>query len=99
MLILLTARRLRPGTFDGWRQAWEPDEWPEPFTRAYVLRNRADPDEVISFGMWEGSAEELLAFADEPAGRARLERMAPLVEEKLIDGIYEVEVVEPHASS
>ena len=99
MLILLTARRLKPGTFDEWRRAWEPDEWPQQFTRAYVLRNRDDPNEVISFGLWEGSAEELMAFAEEPAGRARMERMAPFVEEKLIDGIYEVETVEPRTTS
>ena len=62
MLVLLTARRLKPGTFEEWRRAWEPDEWPEQFSRAYVLRNRNDPDEVISFGVWEGSAEELRAL-------------------------------------
>ena len=91
MLVLLTARRLKPGTFDEWRRAWEPDEWPEQFSRAYVLRNRDDPDEVISFGVWEGSAEDLQALDS----RARIERMADYVESKSIDGIYDVEVVEP----
>jgi heme-degrading monooxygenase HmoA len=95
MLVLLTARRLKPGTFEQWRRAWEPDDWPEQFSRAYVLRNRTDPDEAISFGFWEGSAEDLQAFAGSPEGGARIERMAEFVESKSIDGIYDVEVVEP----
>jgi hypothetical protein len=95
MLVLLTARRLKPGTFEQWRRAWEPDEWPEQFSRAYVLRNRNDPDEVISLGLWEGSAEDLRAMAD-PTDRSRIDRMAAFVESKLIDGVYDAEVVEPH---
>jgi hypothetical protein len=94
MLALLTARRLKPGTFDEWRRAWEPDEWPEQFSRAYVLRNRDDRDEVISFGVWEGSVEELQALDS----RARIERMAEFVESKFLDAIYDVEMVEPRRS-
>ena len=97
MLVLLTARRLKPGTFEEWRRAWEPDEWPEQFSRAYVLRNRNDPNEVISFGFWEGSAEDLQALAD-PEDRPRIERMSDFVESKSIDGVYDVEVVEPQSS-
>jgi hypothetical protein len=97
MLVLLTARRLKPGTFEEWRRAWEPDEWPEQFSRAYVLRNRNDPDEVISFGVWEGSAEDLDALAGS-ADSARIERMSDFVESKSIDGIYDAEVVEPRSS-
>jgi hypothetical protein len=93
MLVLLTARRLKPGTFEEWRRAWEPDEWPEQFSRAYVLRNREDPDEVISFGLWEGSVEDLQALDNS----VRIERMAAFVESKSIDGIYDVEVVEPRS--
>jgi hypothetical protein len=34
VLVVLTARRLKPGTFEQWRRAWEPKEWPEQFSRA-----------------------------------------------------------------
>ena len=95
MLILLTARRLKPGTFEQWRRAWEPDEWPQQFSRAYILRNRDDPDEVISFGIWEGSVEDLRGLDS----RARIERMADFVESETIDGIYDVEVVQPGSSA
>ena len=39
MHAFLTARRLKPGSYDDWRKAWEPDEWPEGSKRAYILRN------------------------------------------------------------
>jgi hypothetical protein len=91
MLVLLTARRLKSGTFEEWRRAWEPDEWPEQFSRAYVLRNRDDPAEVISFGLWDGTVEDLQALDS----RERIERMSEFVESKSLDGIYDVEVVEP----
>src|SRR3989442_7796873 len=95
MLVLLTAGRLKHGTLEQWRRAWEPDEWPEQFSRAYVLRNRNDPDEVISFGLWEGSAEDLRAMAD-PTDRSRIHRMAAFVEATVIDRVYDAEVVELH---
>jgi hypothetical protein len=38
----LTVRKLKPGTFDDWRKAWEPDKWPEAMTKAYILRNVND---------------------------------------------------------
>jgi hypothetical protein len=97
MLVLLTARRLKPGTFEQWRRAWEPDEWPEQFSRAYVLRNRNDPDEVISFGLWEGSAEDLQTMTG--GDSSRIDRMAAFVESRLIDGVYDAEVVEPRRAS
>jgi len=49
----LTVRRLKPGSYDDWRKAWEPDEWPDGSKRAYILRNVDDPDEVIAFGFYD----------------------------------------------
>jgi hypothetical protein len=34
---VLTGRTLKPGSYDDWRAAWEPAEWPEGVT-AYILR-------------------------------------------------------------
>jgi hypothetical protein len=97
MFAALTVRKLKPGTFDDWRKAWEPDEWPESFSKAYILRNVNDPDEVIAFGFTDSSPDELRA---EPGVQAeqdkRSERMAPYVDSTGADGFYEViEVVEP----
>ncbi len=93
----LTVRKLRPGSYEQWRRAWEPDEWPEGSKKAYILRNVADPNEVIAFGFFEGGFEALKndpAFREQQA--TRLERMAPHVDSIGADGIYEVvEVLTP----
>ena len=91
MHAFLTVRRLKPGTYDDWRKAWEPDEWPEGAQKAYILRNVDDPDEVIAFGFYDAD----LAQARRDPGmqemqRARFERMEPYVESTGADGAYEV---------
>ncbi len=100
MFAFLTVRRLKPGTYEEWRRAWEPDEWPEGAQRAYILRNRENPDEVIAFGFFEGDLEQ--AQADprlREQQRARFERMAPYVEAMGTDGVYDVvEEVIPHGA-
>ena len=87
----LTVRRLKPGTYDDWRKAWQPEEWPDGAQRAYILRNVNDPDEVIAFGFFEG---DLAAVRDDPRFRDQQERrlaaMAAYVESIVADGIYEV---------
>jgi hypothetical protein len=97
MHALLTVRKLKPGTYDDWREAWEPEEWPAGAQRAYILRNLDDPDEIIAFGFYEGDVKEM---RNEPRmqemQRSRFERMAPYVESTGADGVYEViEEVEP----
>jgi DNA ligase D-like protein (predicted 3'-phosphoesterase) len=52
MHAFLTVRRLKSGSYEDWRKAWEPEEWPEGSERAYILRNVDDPDEVIAFGFY-----------------------------------------------
>lgn len=91
MQAFLTVRRLKPGSYDEWRQAWEPDNWPEGSAKAYILRNLNDPDEVIAFGFFEG---EIASLRNQPDFRdqqeARFERMAPHVESTGADGVYDV---------
>jgi hypothetical protein len=91
MHAFLTVRRLKSGSYDDWRKAWEPDDWPEGSVRAYILRNVNDPDEVIAFGFYEG---DILSLREQPdfrdQQRARLDRMAPYVQSTGADGVYEV---------
>jgi len=102
MRCFLTARRLRPGSYDRFRQAWEPDEWPAGFLRAYQLRNPQDEGQVISFGLFEGTMEDYRGLrADKAASQAedrRQREMAEVVDSVLLDGVFEVieEVVPPH---
>jgi hypothetical protein len=102
MLCFLTARRLKPGSYERFRRAWEPGTWPEGFLRAYHVRDSADPDRIVSFGLFEGTMEDYRRLrADEDAGRVeerRQREIAEVVDEVLLDGVFEVleEVVPPH---
>jgi hypothetical protein len=89
MLCFLTARKLKPGTFEDFRKAWEPQEWDPRFTRAYHVRNAEDENEVVSFGFFEGTMDDLRA---KPMQRdaGRWDRMSVFVEEELVNGVYEV---------
>ena len=91
MFAALTVRRLKPGSYDEWRRAWEPPQWPEGAQKAYILRKVGDPDEVIAFGFFEG---DLTAFRNDPelqdAQKQRFDAMAPYVESTGADGFYEV---------
>jgi heme-degrading monooxygenase HmoA len=100
MLCFLSARRLKPGAYDQFRRAWEPpsDEYPPGFQRAYHVRNVRDEDEIVSFGLFEGSLEEIRAWRAEHEQEElkRQDKMAAFVENLHVEGIYEViEVVEP----
>ncbi len=56
--VALTARKLKPGSYDDWRQAWDSGDAPEGVT-AYICRNVSDPDEIVAFGIIEASAEQV----------------------------------------
>jgi hypothetical protein len=91
MHALLTVRKLKSGTYDDWRKAWQPEEWPEGAQRAYILRNVDDPDEIIAFGFYEGDLAQMRAEPGmQEMQRSRFERMAPYVDSTGADGVYEV---------
>ena len=92
---VMTARTLKPGSYDDWRAAWEPAEWPKGVT-AYILRKAGNRDEVIAFGFFDGTREELEAMRPDPdTEEARSAAMAPFIEDQFADGVYEVvEVIE-----
>lgn len=99
MYVALTVRKLKPGAFDDFRRAWEPEEFPAPLQRAYHVRSLRDENEVVSFGFLDADREWLERFREEvrEAEAGRAERMAPFVESVLADGLYEVvdEVLPP----
>ena len=94
MLCFLTARRLKPGAFADFRRAWEPEEWPPQFVRAYHVRDLTDENTVVSFGLFDGTAEDYRRLRSDPrAGEVQDRRqraMAAHVQETLIDGVFEV---------
>jgi hypothetical protein len=100
MKVVFTARRLKPGQYDAFRKAWEPEQFPEGFQRAYILRDPSDPDLVIAFGLFDVSDNRADQLKNdlEPSERARHEAMAPYVDETLVSGLYDV-VYSMHGSA
>ncbi|HSD25120.1 MAG TPA: hypothetical protein VLB79_12420 [Solirubrobacterales bacterium] len=98
MLCALTVRKLKPGTFEQFREAFmrhENLEDPPPgYVRFNMVRNAENPDEVICFGFFDGDVDELRRTAAEQAYAQQLEAIAPFVESVGADGLYGV--VEDH---
>lgn len=93
MICALTVRKLKPGTFDQFREAFMggmEDTPPEGFVRFNMLRNTENPDEVISFGFFDGSVEQLREVASKEGYEEQLEQIAPFVESVGADGLYEI---------
>lgn len=93
MIVMFSARRLKPGAWDQFRRAWDPGESKPPgFQRAYHARNIRDEDEVISFGLFDMSKEDYhrwRAEADAEEMR-RVDRLSAFVESQAVEGVYEV---------
>ena len=101
MYVALTVRKLKPGSYEDWREAWMMggEEWPEGAQKAYILRNLSDPNEIVAFGFFDGDLESLMSDpAFREVQRQRMEAMAPHIESVGTDDIFEVvEEVTPPA--
>jgi hypothetical protein len=94
MICTLTARRLKPGAYEKFRQAWDPNRANHDalrrWTRIYHCRDVSDPDVVISFGLFDGSLEELREAQARLGRESQVDRVGAHVQEVLLDGSYEV---------
>jgi hypothetical protein len=92
MKVVFTARRLKPGQYDGFREAWEPERFPDGFQGAYIARDTADPDVVIVFGLFGVTDERADRLKAElgPSEQARHDAMAPYVAETIVSGLFDV---------
>ena len=89
----LTVRKLKPGTYDEWRQAWWPEsETPEemPDGQVFIVRNLQDENEIIAFGLFTGELENFKEMMDPETEQKRMAAMAPFIESTGADGMYEV---------
>jgi hypothetical protein len=69
---------------------FDADNPPEGWVRFNMVRNAENPDEVISFGFFDGSVEQLRGIAAEMGYDEQLSAIAPFVESVGADGLYEV---------
>jgi heme-degrading monooxygenase HmoA len=94
MIVMFTARRLKPGAWEQFRRAWEPEDGnvPPGFQRAYHARNIRDEDEVISFGLFDMTEDDYRRWRGEADAdeNARVDRLSAFVENQHASGVYEV---------
>jgi hypothetical protein len=93
VICALTVRRLKPGAFDDFRTTFMGDMAEHPpagWVRFDMVRNVQDPDEVICFGFFDGTVEQLRAGAAQTGYDEQQAAIAPFVDSVGADGLYEV---------
>lgn len=93
MLCALTVRKLKPGAMEDFKQAFMPPEDVEPppgWKRFYALRGVNDENEIITFGFFDGTLEEMMANKDENEYDERRAASEQFVESVGADGVFEV---------
>jgi hypothetical protein len=94
MLCALTVRTLKPGAFEQFREAFmrfeDADNPPAGMVRFNMIRSTQNPEEVVCFGLFDGTVDELRRAAAEQDYAAQVEAIAPFVESVGADGLYEV---------
>jgi heme-degrading monooxygenase HmoA len=93
VIVMFSARRLKPGAWEQFRSAWDPgDAKPPGFQRAYHARNIRDEDEVISFGLFDMTEEDYRRWRAEADAQEtqRVDRLSAFVQTEAVSGVYEV---------
>lgn len=98
MIVMLTARRLKPGAWEQFRRAWDPGgDKPPGFQRAYHARNIRDEDEIVSFGLFDMTEDDYRRWRSDADAEEtqRVDRLSAFVQNEHVAGVYEViDVVE-----
>jgi hypothetical protein len=91
MIVMFTARRLKPGAFDQFSRSFG-DTAPPGLQKAYHARNIRDEDEVISFGMFDMTVDDYHQWRGEADAdeNQRVDRISAFVENEHVSGVYEV---------
>lgn len=95
MLCALTVRKLKPGTFDQFLEGFRPDRElpPAGWVAFRALRKLDDENEVVTFGLFDGTLEELSASQEEGDDyRKRVDRVSEFVDSVVTNGVYDVVV-------
>jgi heme-degrading monooxygenase HmoA len=93
VIVMFSARRLKPGAWEQFRRAWDPgDAMPPGFQHAYHARNIRDEDEVISFGLFDMTEDEYHRWRAESDAQEmqRVDHLSAFVESQPVSGVYEV---------
>jgi heme-degrading monooxygenase HmoA len=93
MIVMFSARRLKPGAWEQFRRAWDPgDARPPGFQRAYHARNVRDEDEIISFGLFDMTLDDYRGWREQADAEEtqRVDRVSAFVQNEYVSGVYEV---------
>ncbi len=92
MLCAHTVRRLKPGTYDDFMQVFMPtqDDALAGWVRFHALRGLADENEVVTFGFFDGTLEELERSQDDGDFAERRAAIEPFVDAVIANGVYTV---------
>ena len=84
-VVWITTRRIKPGTYEEFRRAWRPAEFPEGMLRAYECFSD-ERNEVVGISIWD-SLESRERYRASDVETARREAMGPFVEAES-SGLY-----------
>ena len=93
MIVMFSARRLKPGAWEQFRSAWEGDgERPPGLQRVYHARNIRDEDEVISFGIFDMTEDDYRRWREQSDASElkRVDALSAFVQNEHVAGVYEV---------
>jgi hypothetical protein len=87
-----TIRRLKDGSFDRFAEGFMPsDQNPPPgWLRFHMLRSLQNPNEVVTFGFFDGTLEELNRSQESSDYQSRRDTIDQYVDEVVVNGIYEI---------
>ena len=84
-VVWITTRTIKPGTYEEFRRAWRPSDFPQGMLRAYECFSE-ERSEVVGISTWESlEARERYRVSDVEA--VRQQAMAPFVEAES-SGLY-----------
>jgi hypothetical protein len=104
MMYAMVVRRLKPGAYEEFRRAWEPDSsehWPPGMTRIWIARSDDDPDVIATWSLFGVDEAGYEALRDDrewmSAELGRMQRMSEFEVEMLASGFFHVleEIVPP----
>jgi len=84
-VVSIRTRKIKPGTYEDFRRAWRPREFPEGMLRAYECFSE-ERSEVVGISWW-GSPEARERYRVSNVEAARQQAMAPFVEAES-SGLY-----------
>ena len=93
MIVMFSARRLKPGAWEQFRRAWDPgDARPPGLQRIYHARNIRDEDEIISFGLFDMTEDEYRSWRSKADAQEMqlVDHLSAFIETQPVSGVYEV---------